>query len=637
MAVKRPPNTWVSQIITPKGFRDEVYSEIDGSVVGYIKDGKFIQTIDELPKLDPKKPKKKDPQYIARLKESQALLAIRILEQSAVYYKELAEDVERTPKERADAKTKLDDINRQIETRSKEAGQAVETQTAVKAVKDSASATKRGDEIKIEFDKLQEQRDAVLDPKDPKVARIKAQQDVLAEEYAKLQPIITKRVGSAPISKTAAFGILAGTLAGDTVVNNQMASQGPTGTQGPTGAPAPKRTITPTPTPTPTQKPKITSGGTTGNRTGGTTSGSTGNNTGSTSGAYTAQQAADLAATVGGTNYFAAKYGSASDKTVGGYDAALALAQEKYNLPDILFSNVKSLGDLLDRYVNADSYGKDGIADINQFIQLVKNDTWYRTNSDEIKKRYLQKFNYDDLVKSGQAKGTTDYEMQIAKITNNLLAQARKLGAAIDEGQAKLIAEDLYIHNQDTDDAVVTRRLVSGIRPIAGMIAGKITEDYSGLALQNYQGLQAIAKRNGFKLEDILPRDAAGKPMPAQETLKRLALGELDPTRLEQDVRKLAAIGQPQFVRDLLGQGIDLEEIYAPYRKTMANILELDAGQIDLNDPTLRMGINDKGDVNLYDYSKALRQDSRWQYTGNAREEVSDAALTVLRNFGFQG
>ena len=69
----------------------------------------------------------------------------------------------------------------------------------------------------------------------------------------------------------------------------------------------------------------------------------------------------------------------------------------------------------------------------------------------------------------------------------------------------------------------------------------------------------------------------------------------------------------------------------------MSRILELDEGQIDLLDPTLRMGINEKGDVNLYDYEKALRQDSRWQYTGNAREAVSDGALTVLRNFGFQG
>jgi len=313
------------------------------------------------------------------------------------------------------------------------------------------------------------------------------------------------------------------------------------------------------------------------------------------------------------------------------YDALLAEVQADYSLPDIIFSNVKSLGAILDKYVVNQKI------DIDQFRQEVAKDPWYRQNSTEIKARYLQKFNFDDLVKSGNAKGTTDYEQQIAKITNNLIAKAREIGSALDEGQAKLIAEDLYIHNQDADDSVVTRRLVSGIRPMAGMIGGRLTEDYSGLALRNYQGLQAIAKSNGFKLEDILPPGADGKPATAQETLKRLALGEIDPTRLEQDVRKLAAVGQPQFVRDLLGQGINLDTVYAPYKKTMARILELDEGQIDLTDPTLRMGINDKGDVNLYDYSKALRQDSRWQYTGNAREEVSDAVLTVLRNFGFQG
>jgi hypothetical protein len=169
------------------------------------------------------------------------------------------------------------------------------------------------------------------------------------------------------------------------------------------------------------------------------------------------------------------------------------------------------------------------------------------------------------------------------------------------------------------------------------MIGGKITEDFSGLALKNYQGLQAIAKANGMKLENILPPGIDGKPATAEDTLKRIALGEIDPTRLEQDVRKLAAVGQPQFVRDLLGQGINLDVIYSPYKRTMSRILELDEGQIDLMDPTLRMGINEKGDVNLYDYEKALRQDSRWQYTGNAREAVSDGALTVLRNFGFQG
>jgi hypothetical protein len=41
--------------------------------------------------------------------------------------------------------------------------------------------------------------------------------------------------------------------------------------------------------------------------------------------------------------------------------------------------------------------------------------------------------------------------------------------------------------------------------------------------------------------------------------------------------------------------------------------------------------------MNLYDFRKQLRQDSRWQYTAQAKEDVSTAALQVLRDFGFQG
>jgi len=39
----------------------------------------------------------------------------------------------------------------------------------------------------------------------------------------------------------------------------------------------------------------------------------------------------------------------------------------------------------------------------------------------------------------------------------------------------------------------------------------------------------------------------------------------------------------------------------------------------------------------VYDFKRAIRKDTRWQYTDNAREEVSNIALNVLRDFGFQG
>jgi hypothetical protein len=479
----------------------------------------------------------------------------------------------------------------------------------------SKKGQEEADVIERRYARLEEALALQLDPTSDSAKKIKDDMEELVDDYKGALTSINKRAvntieARAKLTKTKVPG-----FGGST----DEVAPAPT----PTATPAATTATTPTTPP----KSKVTSGGTTGGTTGGKTGGTTGSKTGGTTGGKTGGSGVDTTTLAG---IEAASAGKAGGSVVKSYDALLAEVQADYSLPDIIFSNVKSLGAILDKYVNQK-------IDIDQFRQEIAKDPWYRQNSAEIKARYLQKFNFQDLVNSGNAKGTTDYEQQIAKITNNLIKKSREIGSAIDEGQAKLIAEDLYIHNQDADDAVVTRRLVSGIRPMAGMIGGRLTEDYSGLALQNYQGLQAIAKRNGFKLEDILPRGADGKPATAQDTLQRIALGELDPTRLEQDVRKLAAIGQPQFVRDLLGQGIDLDEIYSPYRKTMARILELDEGQIDLTDPTLRMGINDKGDVNLYDYSKALRQDSRWQYTGNAREEVSDAALTVLRNFGFQG
>jgi hypothetical protein len=595
---KRPDNTYVSQVFNfgvdkklPLGFVNVVYSKDTGLVVGYERDGKFYNLGENIPEKVTEPQKRKT--YTGSIEER-----VTAIEREAEEARAAKADSDARAatsgdqRERAAQGDLLDNYATSLKPRLNDLGFQIEAY---------ARKIARGDKLSpIEEKELKR----------------------INNEYSKLNKTYNEARSDA-LDFYYGTQAAATTQTGKKIVSGTGNAPKPQLGGGPTGTPA----LTPEPTPTPTPKIKPSTGGTTG----GTTGGSTGGITPTTGSGKAVPSNFNVGSFRMADETSMANAGDATPgAVVSKYDSILAKAQADYNLPDIIFSNVPSLGKILEEYVN-------GKIDIDLFRQKIQNDTWYRQNSGEIKARYLQKFNYDDLVKSGQAKGTTDYEQKIAQITNNLLAKARQMGSALDEGQAKLIAEDLYIYNQDSDDAVVTRRLVSGIRPMAGMVGGRITEDYSGLALQNYQGLQALAKQNGLKLENILPPGIDGKPATAQETLQRLALGELDPTRLAQDVRKLAAVGQPQFVRDLLGQGINLDQIYAPYKRTMANILELDEGQIDLTDPTLRMGINDKGDVNLYDYSKALRQDNRWQYTGNAREEVSDAALTVLRNFGFQG
>jgi hypothetical protein len=87
----------------------------------------------------------------------------------------------------------------------------------------------------------------------------------------------------------------------------------------------------------------------------------------------------------------------------------------------------------------------------------------------------------------------------------------------------------------------------------------------------------------------------------------------------------------------LLDEGLDLANVFAPYRNTMAALLEVTPDSINLDDPILRSAYGQDKEMSIFDFRRAVRKDPRWQYTDNAREEVSTAALGVLRDFGFQG
>jgi len=304
-------------------------------------------------------------------------------------------------------------------------------------------------------------------------------------------------------------------------------------------------------------------------------------------------------------------------------------AGQDFALPETLFKNIPSLNALLKKYVNTPGMSPDA------FRKALRNDVWYKKNSQEIKERFVQYYNYRDLQESGQAQGTTDYEMQIDRIEASLRKRAVQIGsaAASDPAALRKAAENLYITNRSEDQSFIDDFLAASIRPVAGMIGGKGTEGYTGQALTNYQELLRTARSNGFQISDIIPGGAN-----EQQVLQGIASGKLDINRVIQDARKLAAQGQPQYVRDLLSQGYNLDQVFAPYRQTMAAVLEIDdPDTIDLNDPLLRSAISDKGDMNIYDFKKALRKDNRWQYTEQARQDVSSATLDILRDFGFQG
>lgn len=143
------------------------------------------------------------------------------------------------------------------------------------------------------------------------------------------------------------------------------------------------------------------------------------------------------------------------------------------------------------------------------------------------------------------------------------------------------------------------------------------------------QDLEKTARANGLDLD-------ANFGNVVNDWIKRVDNGE-DVDIFKNLIRSTAKIGMPDKVAQMIDNGLDLETVYAPYKKLMASTLEIDPANISLDDPTLRMAIGPDKEMPIYEYQRSLRKDPRWQYTDKARETVAETASRVLKDFGFQG
>lgn len=117
---------------------------------------------------------------------------------------------------------------------------------------------------------------------------------------------------------------------------------------------------------------------------------------------------------------------------------------------------------------------------------------------------------------------------------------------------------------------------------------------------------------------------------------KKLFLGELTDAEILQSIRTTAASAFPVYA-DLINKGVTMDAISAAYKQSMANILEINPNAIGLDDPTLRRAMQGQEQMPLWQFENLLRQDVRWQYTNNAREQSYNMVNQVLTDFGLKG
>ena len=323
-------------------------------------------------------------------------------------------------------------------------------------------------------------------------------------------------------------------------------------------------------------------------------------------------------------------------------NAIYTLAKDKYGNVDSIFLYDPELKKLLIDAVGDPTTAKDDM-DPTEFARRLGASDWAIRNATTYAKRDAERRQYTEtldkynqqlqladtqekkdaiLTKIGELKTTSSYARGLASAKAYIEATASGLTGTMSPERLDAFVKRMYDSANDKDPNIINRELSALIsyKPgtqLGGSIGGDLTT------------LRATARANGFNLDTSFGSSI-------NDWLQRLAKGESIET-FKNTIRGAAKLGLPDKVANLLDQGLDLKDIYDPYRKVMASVLEVQPDSISLDDKTLRMAIGPEKEMSIYDFQRTLRKDPCWQYTNNAREEASDSVLKVLRDFGFQG
>jgi hypothetical protein len=323
-------------------------------------------------------------------------------------------------------------------------------------------------------------------------------------------------------------------------------------------------------------------------------------------------------------------------------NAIYTLARSKYGNVDSIFLYDPELKQLLIDAVGDPATAKDDM-DADEFARRLGASDWSIRNASTYAKRDAERRQYTEtldkynqqlqladtqekkdaiLSKIGQLNTTSSYARGLASAKAFIEATASGLTGAMSPERLDAFVKKMYDSANDKDVNIINREL-------AALVSYKPGSQLGGTVGADLTKLRATARANGFDLDTTFKDQI-------NTWLQRLAVGESVET-FQNTIRSQAKLGLPDKVANLLDQGLDLSNIYAPYKNLMAAVLEVAPDSISLNDGTLRSAIGPEKEMSLYDFQRVLRKDPRWQYTDNARTEASDSVLKVLRDFGFQG
>jgi hypothetical protein len=216
-----------------------------------------------------------------------------------------------------------------------------------------------------------------------------------------------------------------------------------------------------------------------------------------------------------------------------------------------------------------------------------------------------------------------DWERSVTDIRADLVELAQQYGIQISDTDLDDLALQARLAGWDQNQ---TRRSLEPF--LQSTLTGE--DDLMGSAGDNETQLLNWVRSNGMELSR---QDLAGY-------ISNITLGRQTLADAQQDIRQTYLAGMYPAWADRIKAGDDPSNIFAPYRNSARNLLELDT--IDLNDPIMKraaqyVGADGKpGQLPLYEFEQEIRKDPRWQYTDNAYESYANVGTDLLRMFGLR-
>lgn len=249
----------------------------------------------------------------------------------------------------------------------------------------------------------------------------------------------------------------------------------------------------------------------------------------------------------------------------------------------------------------------------DKFIAQLRNTKWFKTNSATVRNAILQETSdpatFQASLNQMSATVKDTYGSMFGDMGNDKqMARWARLAVRMGWSQAELV-------DKITSSVDYQKMLKK--------------DSLGGTAAEMKSQLDSLGSNYGIKLGDQWKARQLAAVMSGDDTI----------AGVQAKVQEMAMREYKAFA-DRIAGGETVTEIADPYISRYAELLEQNPSSVGLDNELIQRAMKQTGpdgkaaSMDLFTFEKEVRKDNRWQYTQNAKQEVSNVTSDLLKNFG---